>query len=168
MAGAVATGTHGAGQTNAGLASAPWAAALEERPLLEAVMNMELVDGRGRIVHLEGPALREASVHLGCLGVVTSLTLRVVPQFELRQRCFALRLSQISSQQALDSVLGAGYSVSLFTDWAETDVERLGWFESINEGLRRPAGSGCGSRSYLVALRWPCKTAVSCARSSIA
>ena len=117
VAGAVATGTHGAGQKNEGLAA--------------AVCHMELVDGRGRLWQLRGRQLKEALVHLGCLGVVTKLTLRVVPQFEIRQRCFDLRLSQIAAQEALDKLLGAGYSVSLFTQWEGKDVERLGAFQSM-------------------------------------
>src|SRR3954471_20034032 len=73
VAGAVATATHGSGVRNANLAT--------------AVSSLELIDGTGEQVALtrSDDDLAGAVVGLGALGVVTALTLDVVPEFELRQ-----------------------------------------------------------------------------------
>src|SRR3954465_1939040 len=58
VAGALATGTHGTGETY--------------RNLSANVVGMRLVDGRGNVVELTGPEdLRAARVSVGALGVVT-------------------------------------------------------------------------------------------------
>ena len=73
VAGAVATATHGTGARLAGLAS--------------AVVGMEIVDGSGRLIRCDDQRrpdlLRVARVGVGALGVVTEVTLRCVPAFDL-------------------------------------------------------------------------------------
>src|SRR4051812_19554613 len=73
VAGAVATATHGSGVRNANLAT--------------VVSGLELIDGSGRLVTVDGdnPDLSGLVVGLGAVGVVTALTLDVVPTFPLRQ-----------------------------------------------------------------------------------
>lgn len=70
------TGTHGTGGRTTILSS--------------HVESMTLVDGLGRIRHLdattEPDVFSAARVHLGCLGVVTELTFRCVPAFDLEER----------------------------------------------------------------------------------
>lgn len=92
IAGACATGTHGSGTGN----------------LASFVRSMEVVTHDGTLVTL-GP---EAAVHLGRLGVVTTLTLDVVPAFEIRQFVY----EDLPFAAALEA-LASAYSVSLFTDW---------------------------------------------------
>jgi xylitol oxidase len=103
VAGACATGTHGSGVTSGNLAT--------------SVVAMELVRADGELVTLrEGEAdFAGAVVHLGALGVVTSLTLRLVPAFQVSQQVFR-GLRWVDTVEHLDDVLGAEYSVSLFTD----------------------------------------------------
>jgi len=129
VAGAVATATHGSGQRNGNLAS--------------AVVGLQLVTGRGDVVELDEEsdalALREAVVGLGCLGVVTQLALRVEPSFAMRQRVFDGLFLNALSQERLDAVLGAGYSVSLFTSWrpaaeGSDDVEFHVWLKQREVG----------------------------------
>lgn len=76
VGGVVATGTHGTGVRTGNLSS--------------FVLAMRIVDGRGTLRELsatEDPeAFRDARVHLGALGVVTRLRLRVVPASRLRER----------------------------------------------------------------------------------
>ena len=67
IAGAIATGTHGSSLQHGNLAS--------------LVTAMRVVDGRGEIDR--GVRDPGAFVHLGALGVVTEVTLRVVPAFSL-------------------------------------------------------------------------------------
>ena len=73
VAGAVATGTHGSGPGNQGLAS--------------AVSGLELVNGDGDLVELRRgePGFDGAVVSLGCVGAVVSVTLDLVPSFAVRQ-----------------------------------------------------------------------------------
>jgi xylitol oxidase len=107
VAGAVATGTHGSGDGNRGLAS--------------AVAGLELVGPEGDLVRLDryqraDTGFAGAPVHLGALGVVTAVTLDVVPGFELSQHVYTgLPLDALAED--LTAVTGAGYSVSVFTDW---------------------------------------------------
>jgi xylitol oxidase len=94
VGGACATGTHGSGDTNPCLAA--------------AVTEMELVTAGGELVTLPGPAIT-----LGRLGIVTALTLRTRPTYDIQQVVYDnLPLAAIDD---LDGVFGAAYSVSLFT-----------------------------------------------------
>jgi len=73
VAGAIATGTHGSSLVHGNLAT--------------LVQSLRLVDGRGSVVALgpDDPRLDGARVHLGALGAVTEVVLRVEPAFRLRQ-----------------------------------------------------------------------------------
>lgn len=106
VAGACATGTHGSGVRNGNLAT--------------AVRALRMVTGAGEMVTLsrdvDGDQFRGAVVALGALGIVTELTLDVVPSFDIRQYVYD-DLPHTALDEHLDEVLGSGYSVSLFTDW---------------------------------------------------
>lgn len=106
VGGAVATGTHGSGDANACLAA--------------AVSALELVTGDGELVTLrrdtDGDRFNGAVVALGALGVVTSLTLDVVPTFEVRQWVYE-GLGWDALTAHLDEIFACGYSVSVFTGW---------------------------------------------------
>lgn len=107
VAGACATATHGSGDANGCLAT--------------AVSSMELVTADGELVTLSRGEkdFDGAVVGLGTLGVVSRLTLDLLPTFELTQCVFLdLPLSQVEDN--FDAVTGCGYSVSLFTDWHES------------------------------------------------
>jgi xylitol oxidase len=118
VAGACATATHGSGVTNGNLAT--------------AVTGLELVLADGTIVALskerdEG-RLRAAVVGLGALGVVTKVTLAILPTFAMRQYVFEqLPLSQATEH--FDAIMSAGYSVSLFTDWERDRLNEV-WIKS--------------------------------------
>jgi xylitol oxidase len=71
VAGACATATHGSGDRNGGLAT--------------AVSSMEVVTADGELAVFSGQQCEGAAVSLGGLGVVTKLTLRAVPAFDVRQ-----------------------------------------------------------------------------------
>lgn len=72
LAGALATATHGTG--------------LRFRNLSAQVAGMRLVTGDGSAVEVtDADTLQAARVGLGCLGVVTEVTLRCVPLFTLRR-----------------------------------------------------------------------------------
>jgi len=106
VAGACATATHGSGDRN--------------RNLPAAVRRVELVSADGSLVTLDRDAdaarFPGAVVALGALGVVATLTLDLVPAFEVRQYVYDnLPADQLASH--FDEIMGAAYSVSVFTRW---------------------------------------------------
>ncbi|KAA1424877.1 FAD-binding protein [Mumia zhuanghuii] len=119
VAGAVATGTHGSG---------------DRIPTLsDAVVALELVGPDGDLVTLrEGdPDFAGAVVSLGALGIVTRVTLRVEPAYDVHQ----FVRNAVPWETVLgdfDAISSAADSVSLFTRWG-TDVVDQVWMKS-----RRP------------------------------
>ncbi|MFI1922160.1 MULTISPECIES: FAD-binding protein [unclassified Streptomyces] len=102
VAGSVATGTHGSGVGNGSLAS--------------AVREVEIVtaDGSTVVIGRGDRRFGGAVTSLGALGVVTALVLDLQPGFEVEQHTFTeLPLDGLD----FETVAGAAYSVSLFTDW---------------------------------------------------
>ena len=112
VAGAVTTATHGSGERNGNLAT--------------AVAAIELIRADGEPVTLRrgDPDFAGAVVGLGALGVVTALTLDVVPAFEIRQYVYD-DMAADALRDHLPEILGAGYSVSLFTDWVSTTINHV-------------------------------------------
>ncbi|PZG09182.1 FAD-binding protein, partial [Nonomuraea aridisoli] len=108
VAGSVATATHGSGDAVPCLAA--------------AVSGIELVTADGSLLSLSrGDADFPGSVvALGALGVVTALTLDLVPAFELRQ--YVREGLSTDALDHFDAIMSSGYSVSLFTDWRDTRV----------------------------------------------
>src|SRR5690349_124810 len=106
VGGATATGTHGSGETNQVLAS--------------SVAAIELVTASGDVVRMgrDDERFAGAVIALGRLGVVTALTLDLVPSFEVRQEVH-LGLPAAAALEHLDALVGGAYSVSLFTQWVE-------------------------------------------------
>lgn len=106
VAGACATATHGSGDGNGNLAT--------------AVSGMQLVtaDGELRVLRrdTDGDRFRGAVVGLGALGVVASLTLDLVPAFEVRQYVYQGLPGAVLCSH-FDEIFGSAYSVSVFTDW---------------------------------------------------
>jgi xylitol oxidase len=106
VAGATATATHGSGIHNPNLSS--------------SVAAIEFVAADGTLHTLsrahDGDTFLGAVVHLGCIGVVTSVTLDLEPTFQVAQTVYTdLPFSEL--EHHFDDIFGAGYSVSLFTDW---------------------------------------------------
>ncbi|MEU1684815.1 FAD-binding protein [Micromonospora sp. NPDC005707] len=121
VAGAVATATHGSGPANGNLAT--------------AVAALELVTADGDLLTVDrgDPRFAGMVVHLGALGVVTRLTLDVVPAFEVRQY---VRLGL--PRAALDTALGAAYSVSVFTGWRSPRFDQV-WLKQRADQPPPPA-----------------------------
>ena len=112
VVGACSTATHGSGTGN----------------LATQVAALELVDGRGEVVALSADRHREtfegAVVGLGALGVVTRLTLRVVPAFDVRQWVWE-NMPSAELTGHFDEITRAGYSVSAFTTWRDDQVSEV-------------------------------------------
>jgi xylitol oxidase len=124
VAGAVATATHGSGDRNGNLAT--------------AVATIEWVTAKGEMKTLSrgDAAFDGAVVSLGALGVVTRLTLDVMPAFELRQAIYeGLPFDALFAH--FDVITSMAYSVSLFTDWRGDAINQV-W-------LKRRAGDATSS-----------------------
>jgi xylitol oxidase len=115
VAGAIATGTHGSGVGN--------------RSLAGAVAGLELVlaDGSTLTTQRGDDDFDGMVVSLGCLGVVTRVTLDIVPTYEVRQDLFE-HLSWAALADNFDAITSSAYSVSLFTDWG-ADIDQV-WLKS--------------------------------------
>lgn len=118
VAGACATGTHGSGDRIGSLAT--------------SVHAMETVRADGSLVSLSRDdgdgAIDGAVVGLGALGIVTKLTLNVVPTFRVAQRVYEeLPLARLG--EGLDAIFSSAYSVSLFTDWKKDSFNQV-WLKA--------------------------------------
>jgi xylitol oxidase len=131
VAGAVATGTHGSGDRNGSLAAAVSAIELvtASGELLTATRTEDSFDG--------------LVVALGACGIVTALTLDTVPAFEVRQYVYENLAFEDAARQFAD-IMGAGYSVSLFADFA---APRFGQIRlKLVPGQRRPPADWLGTK----------------------
>jgi xylitol oxidase len=135
VAGAVATGTHGSGRRNGSLAT--------------AVRGLELVTGTGELVRLSGRDLAGAVVGVGALGIVTSLDLAVEPAFEITQVVHE-GLTWPELLDRLEEVLGAAYSVSVFTTWVGEEVGQV-WVKSRGETVEIPGAHPSTEQRHMIA-----------------
>ena len=110
VGGACATGTHGSGDGNPALAA--------------AVRSMEMITAGGDLVTVDDPA---AVVALGRLGVVTAITLKTQPTYDIQQVVYD-NLPAEALDEDLDGILGAAYSVSLFTRYRGPEFE-MAWLK---------------------------------------
>jgi len=114
IAGACATATHGSGNGNGNLAT--------------TVSALEFIAADGRVVALsrekDGDTFNGAVVNLGGLGVVTKMTLDIVPAFVMQQEVYEnLPLAQLEAH--FEEISSSAYSVSLFTNWQNERVSQV-------------------------------------------
>jgi alditol oxidase len=126
VAGACATATHGSGTANQNLAA--------------AVVGLTVVTADGDVVEFArgDDEFDGAVVHLGALGVVTSLLLELVPSFDVAQWVYEDLPLEVLDDHFAD-VAAAGYSVSMFTDWRAPRLTQL-WIKQ-RVGAAEPAVS---------------------------
>ncbi|ACQ81124.1 FAD linked oxidase domain protein [Beutenbergia cavernae DSM 12333] len=113
VAGAIATATHGSGDTVTNLAG--------------AVVGLDLLTADGRL-HTLGTGdgdLAGAVVSLGALGVVTSVTMRIEPTYDVAQVVWeGLGWDVLTAE--FDTLSSSATSVSVFTTWRD-DVAGAVW-----------------------------------------
>lgn len=117
VAGSCATATHGSGVNNGNLST--------------GIVAIEFVNAAGEIVNLsktDGEQFLGAIVGLGALGVVTKLTLELQPTFNMKQYVYR-NLPMAVLEKNFDAIMSSGYSVSLFTDWKNKNVNEV-WVKS--------------------------------------
>ncbi|GAA4221842.1 xylitol oxidase [Streptosporangium album] len=123
VAGACATATHGSGDSNGNLPT--------------AVAGIEMVTADGEITVLtrerDGDRFRGAVVGLGALGIVTRVTLEVLPAFEVRQDLYE-NLPWAGLEDHFEEIFSAAYSVSLFTGWRGPQIDQV-WLKRRVDGL---------------------------------
>lgn len=117
VAGACATGTHGSGIRN--------------QSLVNAVRAVELVRADGELVRVDesDPAFSGVVLSLGALGVVTNLDLAIEPSYEMRQDVY-LDVPLAEAAAHTDEILGAAYSVSLFSNFRRPEVIDSVWLKA--------------------------------------
>lgn len=116
VVGACATATHGSGDRNGNLAT--------------VVSGLEVVtaDGEIRVLSRHDSDFAGAVVGLGGVGVVTKITLDIVPHYQMRQDVY-LNLPRTQLEENFEAVLSSAYSVSLFTTWQTPAFEQV-WLKS--------------------------------------
>ena len=132
--GACATGTHGSGPRNGNLST--------------AVVGLEMVKADGSLATLsrakDGARFDGAVVDLGALGIVTKVTLRVQPTFQMRQVVYE-NMSMDALEHNLDAIFASGYSTSLFTTWQGDRIAQV-WIKSrVASGDAPPAATFHGA-----------------------
>ena len=130
VGGSIATGTHGSGDANQSLAA--------------SVAAVEFVRADGETQRLARGANEFAGtvVNLGALGVLTAVTLDVVPAFSMRQDVYD-GISWDAVLSRFEELTAAAYSVSLFTRWAGESFG-MAWLKST--GGAAPTTFAGGSR----------------------
>jgi xylitol oxidase len=118
IAGACATGTHGSGVNNKNLPT--------------AVCAIEFVNAKGEIVSLsrakDGEHFKGAVISLGSLGVITKLTLDLVPTFDMQQVVYT-DLPMQTLEKNFMNIMSSAYSVSLITDFSNKNIRTV-WLKS--------------------------------------
>jgi xylitol oxidase len=130
VAGAIATATHGSGIHNGNLAT--------------AVRALEIVTASGELIQLsrdkDGDQFPGAVVGLGAAGVVTSVTLDLLPTFQVAQTVYQnLNFDELAHN--FDAIFGAGYSVSLFTDWQHHQATQVWIKRKLQSGEKHESAA---------------------------
>lgn len=126
IAGAISTGTHGTGLGFGNLAT--------------QVLGLRLIDGRGQVHDLSASAEPElfsaARVGLGCLGIISQVTVQCEPAFHLRERSgpmpFAAAFADIPA-------LCAGHEHSKLWWLPHTDTVHVCHYDRTDEPVSRGA-----------------------------
>lgn len=136
IAGSIATATHGSGVNNGNLAT--------------GISAIEFVNAEGEIVHLsrkDGDVFNGAVVGLGALGFVTKVTLDLQPAFNMTQVVYRnLPIDELKNN--FIDIMSAGYSVSLFTDWSNRNINQV-WIKrrlAENQGPISPEPDFYGAK----------------------
>jgi alditol oxidase len=116
LAGAISTATHGSGDRNQTLSS--------------AVASVALVLSDGSLRHVvRGDAdFPGVAVGLGAFGIISRLTLDILPTFDIQQDSF-IDLPGDELVGSFDAISSAAYSVSVFTKWSKASTSRV-WLKT--------------------------------------
>jgi alditol oxidase len=125
VAGATATGTHGSGDRNGALAT--------------SIAGIDLVTADGDLFTVPAEEISASAVGLGAFGVVTALTLKLVPAFTVRQHVYD-NLPRAELETGFGEIFASAYSVSAFTTWRDPGVFEQLWVKHrADDGWAAPA-----------------------------
>jgi xylitol oxidase len=122
IAGSISTATHGSGVGNGNLAT--------------SVSGIEFINAKGELIQLtkeNGDVFNGTVVGLGALGLITKVTLDLVPTFEVAQVVYR-NLPMDALKENFNSIMSSGYSVSLFLDWNTNTVNEVWVKKKIEAG----------------------------------
>jgi alditol oxidase len=119
IVGACTTATHGSGENNGNLATSVSA--------IEFMTTDGTLIRRNRAEH--GDEFAGMVVSLGALGIVTQITLDIIPTFDMRQDVY-LNLPLDTLYENFDAIQASAYSISLFTDWVNNTITQA-WLKSV-------------------------------------
>ena len=122
VAGSIATGTHGSGDRNGGLAT--------------AVTGIDIVTAGGDLVHMtrqsHPDSFAGSIVGLGALGVVARVRLAIEPAYEVAQWVYeGMPWDRLLAE--VDAVFASAYSVSVLTRWNAPAVDYV-WTKHRGQG----------------------------------
>jgi alditol oxidase len=121
VAGSITTATHGSGVKNGNLST--------------AVRALEIVIADGSVINLSREKDKDnfdgAVVGLGALGIITKVTLDLLPTYTMRQQVF-VKLPMDQLKEHFNEIVSAGYSVSLFTDWQSESINEVWIKDKVN------------------------------------
>ena len=116
VGGAVVTATHGSGDSCSSLASS-----VEE-------IEIMLADGNKKTFRKDEQEFYGAVVNIGALGFITKIALKIEEKYNISIRVFE-NLPMSALNENLDKIYGAGFSVSLFTNWSGSSFHQV-WIKS--------------------------------------
>ena len=122
VAGSIATGTHGSGDRNGGLAS--------------AVTGIDVVTAGGDLVSMtresHPDSFAGSIVGLGALGILVRVRLNIEPAYEVTQWVYeGMPWDRLLAE--VDTVFASAYSVSVLTRWNAPAVDYV-WTKHRGEG----------------------------------
>jgi xylitol oxidase len=126
VAGSIATGTHGSGDRNGGLAT--------------AVTGIDVVTPGGDLVTITRESHPDtfagSVVALGALGILTHVRLAIEPSYEVAQWVYeGMPWDRLRTD--VDAVFASAYSVSVLTRWNAPAVDYV-WTKHRGGGYRPP------------------------------
>ncbi len=141
VAGACSTATHGSGVANGNLST--------------VVSALQLITAEGEVVELsrkqQGDQFDGAVVSLGGLGIITRLTLDLVPTFDIAQEVYQdLPFSELEVH--FEEIAGSAYSVSLFTNWQTDRINQVWLKRRVGDETTTSGAEWFGARRALVKL----------------
>ena len=136
--GACMTGTHGSGDRN--------------KILADQVSALEMVNAEGELVQLSrathGDSFNGMVVALGGLGIVTKVTLNLVPTYQMQHE-FYRQLPIIEMASNFDAIMSSAYSISVGSRWQNDVAELVLRRRKLTDGQVVPVAPTCYGASLI-------------------
>ena len=128
VVGACATSTHGSGVNNGSMAT--------------GIQAFKIVKANGELLSISRTEKEElfnaTIVHLGVLGIITEITLDLLPTFDMQQVVYQ-DMPITALENNFEEIMSSAYSVSLFTDWTNKNISEV-WIKSRVDAEHKVSG----------------------------